>query len=330
MIYDICRRLFVSLLYLRLRIPCAYRHEVQEWSCEPGTTALNADEEWKGFIGGINIGRHGVIGDAFEDGQVVTNAKPPGRDIVMVDAAALPFLQAMYSEELGRYLRPSDSGAASIAIYKYIGLINEFEYEDAPWAPSGDQGYDQDIKEACVHFADAHAHDYVKAVVIHVAGPDLRPISGHFKTREDAVKILSVTYYNIFSQFLHLPISRLRMPPISGGFYSKGASFSKDMPLLTWEAIAHAFNYFTDKQRDMLLRRDITLCIFMGTEYPLFREALNKYIADEAGTPPPYIAVDERVENAPPVHESNSNASSGRFIFLWCSCLVVSIALTLL
>eukprot|EP00928_Gymnodinium_smaydae_P046034 TRINITY_DN30634_c0_g1_i1.p1 TRINITY_DN30634_c0_g1~~TRINITY_DN30634_c0_g1_i1.p1 ORF type:complete len:314 (-),score=22.20 TRINITY_DN30634_c0_g1_i1:201-1142(-) len=212
------------------------------------------------FIRHVKLEPHGVLGESLEDGKIVQIESRPGRDIAIVDPTGVPFVQAMFSVELRERLRPEHAGAASEAIYRYIGL----------W---GQPRYDKEVKRAIQHFGDAKAHDYIRVVVIHVAGPDLRAASGHFKTREEAVQILSVAYNNVFSEFLKQPIETLWMPPVSGGLYSTGAVFQSEMPAIAWEAIARAFNLLPPTQQKALMRRTVDLCIFRSNQYKEFQDA---------------------------------------------------------
>jgi len=107
----------------------------------------------------------------------------------------------------------------------------------------------------------------VRKKVIHAAGPDLRT-SKYFPkfgstADESVVQALSTCYFNVLAEFAHSGCLQLRLPPISSGIFSGG--FGHEMPRLTAQALARAFEKLAPAEREHILQSSaIELCISTG------------------------------------------------------------------
>ena len=189
---------------------------------------------------------------------VVELASEPAGSVAFVDPAGLPYVQ-----ELG----PSQAGAASGAIYSFLGIRS-------------DAAFPADVKAAVTATALAKHHKYVRpngevAHCIHAVGPDFRePTSGpDDDPRAHAVASLAKAYENVLVEFDACGADTLRLLPISSGVFA--GPWRGEMPAITMEAL----NAACAALRPWVVRRihyagkRLELCIFMESEWQGFLDA---------------------------------------------------------
>lgn len=202
---------------------------------------------------------YGVLGTRLmQAGHLDTVVAEPEGSIAVVDPAGLPFVQ-----ELG----PSMAGAASGAIYSWLGIRNDAQFPPAVSAA---------VTADCL----AKHHEYTlpddsKAQCIHVVGPDFRGDEG---SREDAVGKLATAYGNVLREFDASGAQTLRLLPISGGVFS--GPWRGEMANMTMEALDAACTALPQEMADRVATRRLEMCLFMESEWSGFLEA-----GFAAGTP---------------------------------------------
>ena len=188
---------------------------------------------------------------------VVDMASEPTGSVAFVDPAGLPYVQ-----EFG----PSQAGAASGAIYSFLGIR-----QHAAFPP--------DVKAAVTATALAKHHKYVRptgevAHCIHAVGPDFRmkPTLGPGEDpRAHAVALLARAYENVLIEFDASGADTLRLLPISSGVFA--GPFRNEMPAITMEALGNACAALRPWVERRIAGKRLELCIFMESEWQGFLDA---------------------------------------------------------
>lgn len=170
----------------------------------------------------------------------------PDANIAIVDPAGMSYIQ-----ETG----PSGAGAASGAIYKWLGIRS--------W-----DAFPEDVRASVRRDCDAKLHRYGGKTVIHVVGPDFRQVQC---TQDQATAMLSQAYSNTLLEFLKSSCSELRMLPISGGVFA--GPFKRDIPEITCKALRDALRKIPPQSQQALTSRRVCLCIFTQSLWADFQEA---------------------------------------------------------
>jgi len=202
---------------------------------------------------------YGVLGTRLTAGGLVdTGSEPTGGNIAIVDPAGLPYIQ-----DLG----PSMAGAASGAIYQFLGIRDR-------------AAFPTEVSEAITADGEAKHHAYTLpdgtvAHCIHVVGPDFRVPSAaeDEDPRAHALGRLVGCYSNVLKEFDASGAHTLRLLPISGGVFA--GPWRGEMPQLTREALGAACAAMPEGAATRLGvgARRFELCIFMEAEWDGFVEA---------------------------------------------------------
>ena len=237
----------------------------------------------KNLYGGTNkeiqiyITNYGVLGKALNDitppNTVVTIGEPPVADnLAFVDPAGL------------RYIKndgPSNAGGLSKAIYFFLGIISEKEF-------------DSEIKEAIKMEGQAKLHEYkigkdnfnkTPVNCIHVVGPDFRipypkELNNISVEKLSDLQRLTRAYKSVFEQFIISRKEFLRLIPISGGIFAiqnaHGKPDKKKMLELTKDAITASLNELSSNDLNKILQKEIHLCIYSMSELEGYTEAFKE------------------------------------------------------
>ena len=166
------------------------------------------------FLKQVKVVGYSVLGSRLENGKFINVVGAPQAGTALVDPAGLPYVSGQYP--------PGKAGAASKAIYSWVGLRDAAKFPDA-------------VSAAITKPGDAKAHTYgggqsdamsgaeVSAgkSVVHVVGPDFR---SRPHTDAEALASLTRAYGNVLREIATLPASvpRVRLLPISGGVFLGG------------------------------------------------------------------------------------------------------------
>ena len=208
---------------------------------------------------------YGVLGQQMTvDHRFVSRGTDPKMlsSTCITDPAGLHFIQSS----------PRGAGGASGAIYVWLGI-------------NTDDSFPTDVSEAIKTAGDAKYHCYPSKSgsnssghlhVIHTVGPDFR--QGNRRSREEAVQELSISYLNIFREFITIdcgqeavPPLQLRLLPVSGGIFS--GPWGSSIAALTFESINAAYLQLTHEQQELLDARVVELCVFAENELEDFARA---------------------------------------------------------
>jgi len=156
---------------------------------------------------------------------------------------------------------PLGAGGAAGAVYRWLGI-------------SQSTMFTADVIEGVQKTGDAKYKLYERfrfgikdKHVIHAVGPDLR--NNH--ETEEAMRLLTSAYHQIFLEFLVSGQRVLRLLPVSAGIFA--GSFAPDMPRLTLLAMHAGFGQLPPMESKALLERELHLCVFMEKELPLYQAA---------------------------------------------------------
>ncbi len=186
---------------------------------EPPPAAVDAGvvDVAAAILASVQAQPYGVLGlSAGAKWQEVRRAPDPEGDMIIVDPASIRFIR-------DPQLWPADAGGASGAIYKFLGLSEEFPADVvANMQAVGDAAY--------------HRYGYPSSYhVIHVSGPDFKTLQC---ARDQAVELLARCYLNVLSAAARVGKPRLRLVPIAAGIFA--GPHAREMPEITAEALVHA------------------------------------------------------------------------------------------
>lgn len=215
-------------------------------AAEPSPTLSSRD-----FV----LAPYGVLGERLtRDRRLVAMAPEPRDGVALVDPAGLDCIQLF---------GPSAAGAASGAIYYFLGIHREWSFP-------------ADVVEA-VHapgLAKHHAYtlaDGATAHCIHTVGPNFNePSDNGEDTREDAVARLAAAYVAVLTEFDSIGAETLRLLPISGGVFA--GPWQGEIAALTRDAIDAACAALPEPVAERLGAEGcrLELCIFAEDEWEEF------------------------------------------------------------
>mmetsp|Transcript_42650 Transcript_42650/g.92965 ORF Transcript_42650/g.92965 Transcript_42650/m.92965 type:complete len:674 (-) Transcript_42650:60-2081(-) len=205
-----------------------------------------------GILSHLAVCPYGVLGDQLAtDGSTVRGVQPD-QDIVIVDAAGLPFIQE----------GPIGAGGASGAVYQWLGIEAASAFPDV-------------VRGAIKAPLAAKFHTYGVKNCIHVVGPDFDQAPCE---RVAAMEQLAKAYSAVFAEFVACRKPRLRLLPVSGGIFA--GSHWNEMPQLSMEAIQQGFEMLDEEQKRKLFAAErIEFCIFMQEEFEAYEKAYATAVA---------------------------------------------------
>ena len=113
-----------------------------------------------------------MLGVGTTTAEAIGPLPSPDDSTVVLDPAGL-----RYITKLG----PSEAGAASEAIYIWLGIERDQRFHEA-------------VREAITEPLQAKYHEYGRKKCIHVVGPDLRELTYSLANRIKAVEMLATAY----------------------------------------------------------------------------------------------------------------------------------------
>jgi len=218
----------------------------------------------------VELKGYGVLGAGVKDGKIQQIGETPGEDEVFVDPAGLHRIHDFHN--VGRVR----AGGAAAAIYKYIGLWNQPSFPSAvkdalyvgcPIGSTKLQTYDTPTDG--------------KRSVIHVIGPDFRPIR-HEAVRpgscsqEKAEEYLATTYRNVLVEFVDSGRAALRLLPISSSIFGGNFVPQGKMPEITIKSLAAAYQMLNAGFKESLATKKVEMCIFEVEDMAVYQAQIDK------------------------------------------------------
>ena len=96
----------------------------------------------------------------------------------------------------------------------------------------------------------------------HAPSPDFRERDGGALSRDEAASALAHAYANVLSVAATVAQKTLRLLPLSSGIIA--GRFAEQMPALTAEALAAAWQRLPEPARRELCARRVELCVYAG------------------------------------------------------------------
>ena len=198
------------------------------------------------FLESTRLIQHGVMGTGIRQNKQETK---PGPNCAVVDPAGLPYIT-----DKG----PARAGGASASVYKWLNINN-------------DEAFPAPVRSAIKETGQVKYHAYNDKHCIHAVGPDFRKAQN--TSRKETVHQLAQVYHNILKEFLHTPLTELRLLPISGGIYA--GKFQEHIAEITAQAMAQGFRSLPHNQQEQTKSRQIQMCIFEKAPYSKFSKAFK-------------------------------------------------------